>query len=271
MFQLVQRGVPLTPAERMRALSTEWANFGKQYEDDYSRIVSRKSLHITETPVKANKCIVSKQARASGFRAIVTIFAQILEVKFLMDDPESIGSTPALQSNPQALTKLLLSHGSLNEAVKALLKDVFDTYQRLVDICSQVSVNNKGGYKIIKNSAFDPSPRFLEDKKVDHVKTFSPLELLATAILILYHMSSRTQDMLLDDIKNMRYYLRENHRDLRINNQCWTTAWKFIDQELKVYQSGGTDKEALEVIDDSESEPTLTVNGIPQSRKRPRT
>jgi hypothetical protein len=43
MFQLVQRGVPLTPAERLRALSTEWAHFAKQYEVDYQRIINRKS------------------------------------------------------------------------------------------------------------------------------------------------------------------------------------------------------------------------------------
>lgn len=46
MFQLVQRGVPLTPAERMRALSTEWANFAKKYEDDYSKIVNRKCSDV---------------------------------------------------------------------------------------------------------------------------------------------------------------------------------------------------------------------------------
>jgi hypothetical protein len=42
MFQLVQRGVPLTPAERMRALSTNWAAFAKKYEQDYPQVVNRK-------------------------------------------------------------------------------------------------------------------------------------------------------------------------------------------------------------------------------------
>jgi hypothetical protein len=212
---------------------------------------------------------VSKQTRASGFRAVVTIFAQILEVKCLMDDPESLRSTPALQSNPNALTKLLLSEGSLNEGVKGHLKDVFDTYQRLVDLCTQESSNSKSGFKIIRDSAFDPSPKFLEGEKVDHVKTFSPLELLATAVLILYHMPYRTDETLLNDIRNMRYYLREKHRDLRINNQCWTTAWKFIHQELKVYQ-GKTNKDDPQVISDSEQELISMANGILRSRKRQR-
>ncbi len=42
MFQLVQRGIPLTPAERLRAISTEWAKFAKQYEEDYALVVDRK-------------------------------------------------------------------------------------------------------------------------------------------------------------------------------------------------------------------------------------
>lgn len=40
MFQLVQRGMPLTPAEKMRALSTKWASFTKQYEEDYAIVVN---------------------------------------------------------------------------------------------------------------------------------------------------------------------------------------------------------------------------------------
>ena len=42
MFQLVQRGVALTAAEKMRALSTDWALFTKKYEDDYSLVINCK-------------------------------------------------------------------------------------------------------------------------------------------------------------------------------------------------------------------------------------
>jgi hypothetical protein len=47
MFQLVQRGIALTPAEKMRAMSTEWAAFAKQYEDDYVLIVNCKSAKVS--------------------------------------------------------------------------------------------------------------------------------------------------------------------------------------------------------------------------------
>lgn len=46
MFQLVQRGMPLTPAEKMRAMSTEWATFTKQYEEDYAAIINREFAYF---------------------------------------------------------------------------------------------------------------------------------------------------------------------------------------------------------------------------------
>jgi hypothetical protein len=54
MFQLVQRGIALTPAEKMRAMSTEWAEFTRQYEEDYSMIINRQYfelflLHFTDS------------------------------------------------------------------------------------------------------------------------------------------------------------------------------------------------------------------------------
>lgn len=45
MFQLVQRGIALTPAEKMRAMSTEWAAFAKQYVEDYSIVVNCRPFH----------------------------------------------------------------------------------------------------------------------------------------------------------------------------------------------------------------------------------
>jgi hypothetical protein len=72
MFQLVQRGVALTPAEKMRALSSEWAMFTKQYEDDYELIVNCKYFHIASADIWTYKMPVSKQNRASGFRLVLT-------------------------------------------------------------------------------------------------------------------------------------------------------------------------------------------------------
>ena len=44
MFQLVQKGIALTPAEKMRAMSTEWATFAKEFEDAYPTVINCKNI-----------------------------------------------------------------------------------------------------------------------------------------------------------------------------------------------------------------------------------
>ncbi len=185
---------------------------------------------------------MSKQARASGFRAVVTIFSQICEVMNpsgnRRTNREGTGQTPTLQASPQVLTGLLSDEKPPSEAMKAKFKEVFDTFQKLVDLSSQTSHTSKSGYKITPNSAFDPAPDYLREPGVGHVKTFSPLELLATAILILVHSDSRSTGMLIGDIKEMRLYLRRAHKDLRLNPACWATVWKFIEVDLESLRGG---------------------------------
>jgi hypothetical protein len=212
----------------------------------------------------------------------MTIFCQILEVMHpsgnRRTNREGVGQTPTLQASPQVLTKLLLDDQSLSEAVKAKFKEVFDKFQELVDLSSQKSHNAKFGYKIIPNSAFDPAPDYLRERGIGHVKTFSPLELLATAILLLVHGDSRTTGMLVGDIKEMRMYLRRAHKDLRLNPACWTTVWKFIDVDLISLRGGrgaaprhrvaansaGEDLEDVELT----QEPSITTPVMPRQHAR---
>jgi len=212
MFQLVQRGIALTPAEKMRAMSTEWAAFAKQYEDDYILIVN-----------------LSKQNRASGFRLVLTIFTMIQEVmaKNKKKRPNN-KDAPTLQASPQALLRVLDSQGDINPVLKLKLKAIFDRYEGLVKLCSVQVTATK--FKVKMNTVFDPNPRFLRDSGVNHVRTFSPLELVVTAVLVAVHMDHRTDEQLLDDVKAMRLYLRVEHKDLRVNAQCWATAWFFITE-----------------------------------------
>lgn len=195
-----------------------------------------------ELSILNKKNLVSKQGRASGFRSVVTIFAQILEVMHpsgnKRSNREGVGQKPILQASPQVLTKLLFDEPSLTEGVKAKMKDIFDKFQELVDLCTEDSNKNKLGFRVLRNSAFDPAPDFLQERTVGHVKTFSPIELMATAILLLVHKGSRNTKMLLGDIKEMRHFLREQHKDLRLNNGCWLTVWNFIETVL-IQRRGG--------------------------------
>lgn len=215
MFQLVQRGVALTPAEKMRAMSTEWAVFTRQYEEDYELIVN-----------------LSKQNRASGFRLILTIFTMIQEVMAGQSRRKKAvqSTTPTLQASPQALNRVLDDKGHINPVLKLKFKAIFDRYEALVKhSSSQVTATR---WKVNTNSVFDPAPEFLRKAGVTHVRTFSPLELVVTAILVAVHMDHRTDEQLLEDVLEMRKYLRINHKDLRVNAQCWNTAWNFITTEM---------------------------------------
>lgn len=207
MFQLVQRGVPLTPAEKMRAMSTEWATFAKQYVEDYSIVVN-----------------LSKNTRAGGFRSVLTIFSMIQEVLGKSADLPA----PTLQASPLALTKFLEEKQPINMALKLALKSIFDRFEGLVSQSSTQFTATK--YEVNEDSVFYPAATFLREDAVSHVRTFSPLELICTAVLIAYHMDGSSDEELLNGVKNLRRYLRLEHKDLRVNPKCWSTAWNFISK-----------------------------------------
>ncbi|TVY49928.1 hypothetical protein LOCC1_G000508 [Lachnellula occidentalis] len=247
MFQLVQRGIALTPAEKMRAMSTEWATFTKQYEDDYTLI------HILSPTVELKLWKVSKQNRASGFRLVLTVFTMIQEV---MSGKRKRSSAPTLQASPQALLKMLDDKAPIEDVLKLKFKAIFDRYENLVKLSStQVTATR---FKINNNSVFDPAPDFLRAPGIEHVRTFSPLELIGTAILVSYQMDTRTDQELLEDVKAMRIYLRLKHKDLRVNAQCWVTVWEFVTEEMsrRVVQNGNVIGSPLP----ADGEP---INGVP--------
>ena len=139
-------------------------------------------------------------------------------------------SAPTLQASPAALGRVLDEKEHVTPALKLRFKAIFDRYESLVKLSSTV-LHSK--YKLNRNSAFDPHADFLQnDASVSHVQTFSPLELVGTAILIAMHMDKRSDEELIEDIKGMRHYIRLKHKDLRVNAQCWSTTWGFISKEL---------------------------------------
>jgi hypothetical protein len=175
---------------------------------------------------------VSKQSRASGFRLILTIFTMIQEVMAKGISRKKGRSAnrdaPTLQASPQALLRVLDDTGDISPALKLKMKAIFDRYEGLVKLSSVQYTATK--WKVKLNTVFHPAPKFLTETGVNHVRTFSPLELVVTAILIAVHMNYRSDVQLLDDIKAMRQYLRIEHKDLRVNAQCWGTSWYYITE-----------------------------------------
>lgn len=139
-------------------------------------------------------------------------------------------SAPTLQASPQALLKVLDDKAPIDDVLKLKFKSIFDRYENLVKLSStQVTATR---FKINNNSVFDPAPDFLRAPGVEHVRTFSPLELIGTAILVSCHMETRSDQDLLEDVKAMRFFLRVKHKDLRVNAQCWVTVWEFVTEEM---------------------------------------
>ena len=182
----------------------------------------------------------------------------------VMDDEAAARRTaksppPALQASAQALTKFLENKDPININVKLKLKTIFDKIEFLIKLSSPV----EGALN--EDSVFHPNPLFLRtDPSVSHVRTFSPIELVCTSILIAYQMEKRSDEELLDDIKNLRRFMRIKHKDLRVNPQCWNTAWTLIS-------TIGTDREPDAVIKapSANGKPTRKVfkKVAPQARK----
>lgn len=150
-------------------------------------------------------------------------------------------SAPTLQASPQALIRILEDKSPINPLLKLRFKAIFDKFETLVKISSTQITTTK--FRIDRNSVFDPAPDFLRGEDVEHVRTFSPLELIATAILVSYHMENRSDAELLQDVKEMRYHLRRKHKDLRVNAQCWITVWEYIMALEERRPSSGTPDE----------------------------
>jgi hypothetical protein len=139
-------------------------------------------------------------------------------------------SKPTLQASQLVLTRILEDKAPIDEELKRLFRAIFDKFAELVEMSSTELSNSRR--KINRDSAFDPTPLWLRDKEVDHGKSFSPIELIATAVLITIHMEKQTNKELLEDIIWMRHYLRTRANDLRVNIPCWRIVWEFVSTEI---------------------------------------
>ena len=128
-------------------------------------------------------------------------FSQIYECH----DPSSSNGVPKLKHTIKALEGFTNNQQSLNTRTKSHLRSVFMRYNELQE----------------------EDPSTFSGNNYTHVKTFSPIEFVAVAVLISQH-GDRPNGMLRGDIKTIREYLRRRHIDLRMNESCWRTAWEVI-------------------------------------------
>ncbi|MCJ1297701.1 hypothetical protein MMC08_000489 [Hypocenomyce scalaris] len=140
--------------------------------------------------------------RASGFRNILICFSQIYECH----DPTAADGVPRLQHTIPSLEKFSKNQGSLSTKTKSHLREVFTLFNELVE---------------------EDATTF-GDRGYTRVKTFAPIELVAVAVMLSQY-KKRPKGMLRGDIATLRAHLRSKHEDLRMNGNCWASAWEYID------------------------------------------
>ena len=151
---------------------------------------------------------MTKTQRASDFKLILTCFVQIYECKH----PTASNGVPKLKGSMPALDKFCQSDKTLTTKTQSDLRAVFMLFDRLIK----------------------KSPETFTGEGFTRVKTFAPLELVAVCVL-LSQKGDRPEGMLVGDIRALREELRHKHVDLRLNEDCWKSAWEYIDN-LEAYR-----------------------------------
>ncbi|KAF2116519.1 hypothetical protein BDV96DRAFT_572295 [Lophiotrema nucula] len=146
--------------------------------------------------------LLKDQARAKPFQLCLSCFSQILEVQH----PSNANGIPILKTNFAALPKLLANKDAVDDETKSHLASVFRTFHDLIEEDQTVFTEVDQG-----------------------VQTFSPLELVAVAVLISMYSETRNNELLLGDIRLLRTELRDNYRDIRLNTTLWSFTWKFLE------------------------------------------
>jgi hypothetical protein len=119
-------------------------------------------------------------------------------VQEIMSNRRKSTSVPTLQASPQALARMLEEREPINPGLKLRMKEVFDRYESLIkDSSTRITTTR---YRVNADSAFDTAPSFLRGDGFDHVRTFSPIELISAGLLVCYHMDKRTNAQLLNDV-----------------------------------------------------------------------
>ncbi|KAI9813538.1 MAG: hypothetical protein M1832_006269 [Thelocarpon impressellum] len=182
LFQRVQKGMALNYAEKFRATKGPWQELASLYKEDFKKVGK-----------------VCRDVRNSMFRNILTCFSQILEVDSRTSD------VPKLKSSPAAISKVLSAPHLLTVRTKNQLRQVFTTFEKLLDERRSTFGNN--GYT--------------------NVKTFAPVEMVSVAVL-LYLFPERPRSTLHGDILYFRKEMRRAFTDLKLNAAVWKGAWNLL-------------------------------------------
>ncbi|KAF2092490.1 hypothetical protein NA57DRAFT_9566, partial [Rhizodiscina lignyota] len=191
LFARVQKGVQLTPAEKLRATTGLWQDFARTFEEDF-----RTVINLTDTK------------RSSGFRLLLFCFAQIVECqKFSSDKSSRSTGKPLFRCSVPGLNQFINDTSAFTDATKSHLARVFNTFTELLV----------------------QDPQAFQGHAFARSKRFAPIEVVAVSALISRHSLRKTHVELLSDIRRMRTMIRGKFMDVMMNPPTWAQFWGFIE------------------------------------------
>ena len=185
LFNRVQLGKPVTPAEMLQGTQGSWQDFAKLFEQKYADVMG-----------------LLTQRRSSGFRLLLTCFAQILECLGHVAGNQ----VPSLKQSKKQIEAFCSNAAAYTPQVESDLCNTFDLF-------ADLAVKDRETF---------------EDYKFEKAKNFAPTEMVAVCCLLALRGGNMEEMDLLESIAELRVELRNAHRDLRLNQSTWTTAWEFI-------------------------------------------
>jgi len=211
MFARVQLGMGLSAAEKLDAATGPWRDFAHQIMDKYPHVM--ELLNGERKKGKFNRiycsCYQKKGLIEIDYEKVLQTFCLLLEA-----DKSDNGISP-WNINFTKLSALQRNTTLLDDPFKARVQQLFTIYGNLAT-----------NY-----------PSIFQDNDYKLVKTFSPIEFLAVAMLLDKYGDDRNLGLFRGDILQMREHVRASLRDLRANTATWKCLMGYVEK-LETYRGG---------------------------------
>jgi len=209
LFSRVQLGVPLTPAEKLKASTGEWQTFASDVESTYANLMNSRNLYPNppKIPVLILSNIGVDNKRARSFQLVLQIFKQMTYYEE--------GKPATFNSGPAALKKFCQNESLLTSEFRREVTRVFNTYAEILE----------------------QFPKTFENHDYRIAAKYSPIEFVAMALLIYIHPERQNIALLSGDILALRSFVRETRQDLRSNSATWIVFMDWISN-IERYRGG---------------------------------
>ncbi|KAG1727764.1 uncharacterized protein EDB91DRAFT_886494 [Suillus paluster] len=241
IFQRVQLGMALTPAEKLQVVNTSMASFVRKVEAEY----------FTEGKPLGGRALDWDRSRGGDFRCIAQALYCISKYPSL-NSVGTVGQIDKWLHNPtrtaaRAKGKNKASDDgedlTKDELFLALIHDTFRVFSQLVDDPDLSPIFLQSGWRI------------------------SPVEFIVICLLISIEKDQLQLRALAEKLGRMREVVREEHVDIRMNGRVAKTLLDFIKGIGPVPSTSGTKRK----LEEGEEEEATLVSRQVKVRKRTET